>query len=348
MLVSVIVPVYNVEQYLRRCINSIIGQTYNNLDIILVNDGSTDICPRICEEYQKKDSRIRVIHKNNQGLGYARNSGLNIAYGEYVVFVDSDDWLSKTHIENLVYTIKENHADAVFGSHIRAMSNGQEIVRPIRIKKGIYTGSALQDGILLPLIGAETGFNNDVQLEPSVWSNMYSMKIIRDNMLYFVNEKQIASEDIFFNFDFIIHSSRIAVVDENGYFYFENQKSLSKNYKPNRLQRTINYYNEIERKLKQINLFEKGKYRLQRTYLLKIRASIRAIVVSDLSVERKLNETRKFLEHKVTRSILDEYPIDNLSFPKRFLYRLMQAEKIYGVCLCVYMYEWIAKLKCKL
>lgn len=100
--ISVIVPVYKVEPYLRRCVDSILAQTYTNLEIILVDDGSPDNCPAICDEYAKKDSRVRVIHKENGGLSDARNAGLNICTGEYIAFVDSDDWIEPDMYEKLL------------------------------------------------------------------------------------------------------------------------------------------------------------------------------------------------------------------------------------------------------
>ena len=101
-LISVIVPVYNVEDYLERCINSIINQTYTNLEIILVNDGSTDSSGIICDQYSQIDSRIRVIHKKNGGLSDARNVGLDVATGEFISFIDSDDWISLTMFSEMV------------------------------------------------------------------------------------------------------------------------------------------------------------------------------------------------------------------------------------------------------
>ncbi|WP_314159939.1 glycosyltransferase family 2 protein [uncultured Gemella sp.] len=99
--ISIIIPIYNVEKYLRRCIDSIVNQTYKNTEIILVNDGSPDNCREICDEYEEIDSRIKVIHKANGGLSSARNAGLDIASGEYIMFVDSDDWISEDTLEKL-------------------------------------------------------------------------------------------------------------------------------------------------------------------------------------------------------------------------------------------------------
>lgn len=110
-LVSVIVPVYGVEQYLNKCVDSIINQTYKNLEIILVNDGSLDNCGKICDEYAEKDNRVKVIHKKNGGQGSARNCALRVASGEYITFVDSDDWLALDIIESLYNAIIINEAD---------------------------------------------------------------------------------------------------------------------------------------------------------------------------------------------------------------------------------------------
>ena len=101
-LISVIIPVYNVERYLDECIKSIVNQTYENLEIILVDDGSPDNCPRMCDDWAKKDERIRVIHKENGGLASARNAGMNICTGEYISFVDSDDWMELNAYESLL------------------------------------------------------------------------------------------------------------------------------------------------------------------------------------------------------------------------------------------------------
>lgn len=113
--ISIIVPVYMVEQYLNRCVNSIINQTYGNLEILLVDDGSLDDCPSMCDIWAKKDERIKVIHKKNGGLSDARNKGIDEATGEYLLFVDSDDYLEEDACEKLLCTMKKTDADFVVG-----------------------------------------------------------------------------------------------------------------------------------------------------------------------------------------------------------------------------------------
>ena len=117
-LISIIVPVYNVEKYIHECVDSIINQTYKNIEIILVDDGSPDNCGKICDEYAKKDNRIKVIHKPNGGLSDARNHGIDVANGEWLMFIDSDDWIEPNMAEKLLHSALNNKADLAISSVI--------------------------------------------------------------------------------------------------------------------------------------------------------------------------------------------------------------------------------------
>lgn len=128
-LVSVIVPIYQVEPYLRRCVDSILRQSYSNLEIILVDDGSSDGCPAVCDEYAARDGRIKVIHKRNGGLSDARNAALEVLRGEYVTFVDGDDYVSDDYVETLSRLLTENDADISCVQFLR-FSGGREPARP--------------------------------------------------------------------------------------------------------------------------------------------------------------------------------------------------------------------------
>lgn len=138
-LVSVIVPIYNVESYLERCVESILQQTYKHIEIILVDDGSPDRCGSMCEDYAQKDNRIKVLHKKNGGLSDARNAGLEMAKGKYVLFVDSDDLIKKELVESCVQTAEKNSSDIVIFDFNRVEEN-EEIVTTMEIEKsGTYT-----------------------------------------------------------------------------------------------------------------------------------------------------------------------------------------------------------------
>ena len=122
-LVSIIIPIYNVEHYLKRCLDSIIHQSYTNLEIILVDDGSLDSCPQICDNYATKDKRIIVIHKKNGGLSDARNAGLNICKCDFITFIDSDDWINEKYIDTLLNLALKENADISIGENIRTDGN---------------------------------------------------------------------------------------------------------------------------------------------------------------------------------------------------------------------------------
>ena len=118
-MVSIIVPIYNIEGYIRECIDSILAQTYSDFELILVDDGSPDNCGRICDEYAEKDVRIKVIHKENGGLTSARNAGLSVAKGDWIMHVDGDDWIEPDMIESLIEAANITEADLVFGDHMK-------------------------------------------------------------------------------------------------------------------------------------------------------------------------------------------------------------------------------------
>lgn len=168
-LVSVIIPVYKVEPYLRQCIESVLAQTHSALDIILVDDGSPDNCGRICEEYAAHDCRIRVIHQHNQGLSAARNAGLAVARGDYITFVDSDDFVAANYVETLLGWITENGAEISCGGFVAYHSGDKIATSKATTKPKILNA----DEFLEAMLYQETGDN-------SVWGKLYKKDIFRD------------------------------------------------------------------------------------------------------------------------------------------------------------------------
>ena len=138
--VSVIVPIYNVEKYLLRCIDSLIAQSLKDIEVILVDDGSPDQCPQLCDEYAEQYKNIKVIHQKNAGLGMARNAGLKIAKGEYIAFVDSDDYLDTDALEKLYQTAKKESADTVLGAYCRVDAYGNILPQHTPMVNQIFEG----------------------------------------------------------------------------------------------------------------------------------------------------------------------------------------------------------------
>ena len=340
-LITVIVPIYNVEKYLVRCVSSIQQQTYSNLEIVLVDDGSPDGCPEICEQLKNADSRIKVIHKKNGGLGLARNSGLEVASGEYVTFVDSDDWISETHIENLYDCLLKNSADAVIGSYTESSASGVETPHDISLKEGVYEGDSILNEIVLPLIGPDLSYPKDVQINSSCCMNLYRMSVIKNNNIKFPSEKVAVAEDLFFNVDFFMFSQKIVALNQKGYYYYENNLSISRKYNPKRFERTLNFYYKLHEQAASHKLTDKISYRIDRSFLMKTRITIKHIVNSDMHHREKIKNIKLVLKNELVKQVLNTYPVETVGFGMRLLVKLMRKENAFGALCMIKFREMI-------
>ena len=224
-LISVIVPVYKVEKYLEKCIESVLKQTYTNLQIILVDDGSPDNCGKICDEYAKKDSRIEVIHKINGGLSDARNVGINRANGRYIGFVDSDDYIKEDMYEKLINLIKEYDADISI-CNLYDVIDGKEYVR--NKDNGIHEYSRID--ILKEIL-------LDKNIQSYAWNKLYKKELF-DEIKYPIRKKY---EDIGTTFYLFEKCNKIVVTSEPEYYYLKRADSLVNNV----TESTILDYTEI-------------------------------------------------------------------------------------------------------
>lgn len=209
-LISVIVPIYCVEKYLNKCVESIVNQTYSNLEIILVDDGSPDRCPKICDEWAKKDSRIKVIHKENGGMSDARNAGLEIASGDYIAFIDSDDWIEQDMFAILINTLNKNNCDIAICNMRKVYKNKNISVFQNTFEEHLYnTTEAL--ALLI-----------DDRIRQVVWDKMYRRNAIKD--IRFPVGKY--HEDIFWIYQAIGNAKSVAIIDYMGYNYFQHPESV--------------------------------------------------------------------------------------------------------------------------
>lgn len=217
-LISVIVPVYKVESYLDRCVDSIANQTYRNLEIILVDDGSPDRCPEICDEWAQRDERVKVIHKTNGGVSSARNKGMESADGVWVSFVDADDYLPKTAFEDLMACYQKYDADLVCGS-FRMMNTRNRIID----KR--YQGRV----IVREAFGENLSFLVN-ELHPACWAKLYDLRIIREHAVEFPLNIP-SSEDAIFNYRYLCHCASVCTTAQNVYAYdFTRPGSAVKKY----------------------------------------------------------------------------------------------------------------------
>ena len=216
-LVSIIVPVYNMRQYLQKCVDSLTKQSYKNIEIILVNDGSTDDSGALCDECAKKDARIRVIHKSNGGLSSARNAGLDIARGDYISFVDSDDFLNTATIQKMARCMQTNDCDVVCvksniidskGNVTHSFSNntnGVEILKSEQYIKGIC----------------------EKRLSESVCDKLFTREILENRRF----EEGRLNEDFFFLSKLLLGGKSIALIDFAGYNYFKHEGTITSDKK---------------------------------------------------------------------------------------------------------------------
>ena len=209
--ISVIVPVYNVEQYLERCVNSIINQTYENLEIILVDDGSTDRSGGMCDSFAEKDERIKVVHKENGGLSSARNSGIDIATGEYLAFVDSDDWIESCMYQVLMDLAENHHADIVECKFQSVIHEKEEIIQP-----------DLEVVVLDKFEGAKAFFDGTGQTSILAWNKIYNKQLFQN--LRFPNG--LLNEDQWLIPKLYMLSEKIVCVNQKYYYYYQSPNSI--------------------------------------------------------------------------------------------------------------------------
>lgn len=209
-LISVIVPIYNVEKFLDQCVASIIGQSYFNLEIILVDDGSPDECPGKCDEWAKKDERIIVIHKKNGGLSDARNSGLRIASGEYVAFIDSDDWVAPDFFEKLYEAIKTNHAQ-IAASGIMWIYNDH-----LKKDEHVYAQQIFSSEEALETLVQGRGFY------AVAWNKLYKRTLF-DGIRFPVGKLH---EDEFVTYKLIGKADRLVLCQNTFYYYRQREGSI--------------------------------------------------------------------------------------------------------------------------
>lgn len=244
-LISIIIPVYKVEKYLEKCIQSVINQTYENLQIILVDDGSPDNCGKICDECAKKDHRIEVIHKSNGGLSDARNKGLEIAKGEYIGFVDSDDYIEADMYEVLYNLLKQYNADVSI-CNFYTVSQGKISIKNADNGINEYNRIEILKEILL-----------DKNIQSYAWNKLYKKELF-DEIKYPIGKKY---EDIGTTFFLLEKCNKVVVTGKSEYYYINRQDSIVNNVTETTITDYIELimqrYDYIEENIKELSSYNK-------------------------------------------------------------------------------------------
>ena len=219
--ISIIVPIYNVEKYLEKCISSLLNQTFSDFELILVNDGSPDNCGKICDSFKEKDSRIKVLHLENGGVCRARNKGMELSSGDFYVFVDSDDWVEKDYLKDFVDNLEDDETLII-----------QDCNRDNDEKSEThFFGFQNKSFVLKEDFGKL--FHENAHYVPGgyPWNKLYSAKIIKENNLQFDPAIKLADDEKW-NFEYLVHIKKLKFVENANYHYIYNPGSISNQARP--------------------------------------------------------------------------------------------------------------------
>ena len=321
-LVSVIVPVYNVKKYLKECVTSIINQTYKSLEIILVDDGSTDGSGLICDSFSVKDKRIKVIHKNNSGLGYSRNAAIKIAKGEYVYFIDSDDFIGKDTIASLMLELQRHSCDTVIGGYTRVSDEGITLYSRRNNSKN-FSDKEVKLNLLPRLLGSSATVHDSIRM--SVWNVIFSMRIIRNNEIKFPSERDYLSEDILWDIDYYSVAKKVRIMDSVSYIYRKHGNTLTTkrfNYYKRFLMIKKLYFFEKE-KLSKLCLLSENNERLEREFFINLSSCFRELAVNE-RVTYAIKSIRKLMNDKIVRKLILNYPYKRTNLKARIYLTLIR------------------------
>ena len=316
--VSVVVPVFGVEKYLDRCVESLVNQTLRDVEIILVDDGSPDRCPELCDAWSRRDSRIKVVHKKNAGLGMACNSGIEAATGDFIAFCDSDDWVDPDCYEVMLDAAVRHGAQAVYCGIKRADGHGNVLPMSQAEETKVFEGDGIRE-FMLDMVASPPQVKIERRRQMSAKIVLYSGEVIRANHLRFHSERQYISEDLLFNLDFLLCCSRIVELARTFYYYFTNELSISSKFRSDRFE-----------KYKVLREYMRKRYdvpgmpeRADRMFIGYSRGACKKIVASSLQVKEKLHLLGSVCSDPLWIQIGREFPVRRLNFAKRIITRLI-------------------------
>lgn len=317
--ISVIIPVYNTAGYLPECIESLLNQTRIPDEIILVDDGSTDNSAKICENYGENYSLIKIIHKKNGGLGFARNTGMQAATGDYICFLDSDDRLEKDCLEMLEDYSENGKYDIVRGGLVRFTDEGEYF--PCREYVGItkFMGREGNLNCLRRMLGSLP--NKHDSIEMGVTSALYRKKIIDEHELSFPSERELISEDLAFNIDYYQYATSTILIPYIGYQYRVNDKSLTMRYRADRYEAVCKLSNYVLGKCNEMKLGTEAIIRWYKTFFIYLWMCIvqENRSVSFHTLKEQFKNIKDICLGEETKNFINCYPITDLAPQQRLL-----------------------------
>lgn len=331
-LVTVVIPVYGVEAYLERCITSIVRQTYRNLEILLIDDGSPDHCPAICDDWASRDSRIRVIHKQNAGLGMARNTGIDNATGQYICFFDSDDYVALDTVEKAYHAAKEHAAQIVLFGFCSVDQQGSVTARHIpKTEQTVFRGREVLQRLLPDMVDGAHKQARNTGLNLSACMCLFSMELIRSVRWRFVSEREIISEDSYSLIDLYRSVKSVAILPEPLYCYCENESSLSRSYRKDRHNKNVIFYEATLNLLETQDYGDEVRRSVSAIFWGFTIAAMKQTMAANISGREKLTQIRRIVDDGVVQQALADIAGRQYGLARAVLFWAMR-HRCYGLC----------------
>ncbi len=297
-MISVIVPIYKVEQYLNKCLDSLVAQTCNDLEIVLVDDGSPDNCPAICDEYAKKDSRITVVHKENGGLISARQAGIQAAKGDYIGFVDGDDWVEPDMYQKITDSINKYQPDIAMCQFVYNY-DGKEEISKYNFVREYYTREQIVQEIIPTMLFNGTYFHFGIY--PNCWSKVFKKDLLMPNLMA-VDQCTTIGEDTSFTYPCLLDANSVCFVDDALYHYRINQQSMTKKYDQKLKDVILLPYQVLKKKATEFDITNQLDYYL--LYLINFVVRNEANASNPNSAKEKKAVLRQFTKNDQLKSAI--------------------------------------------
>jgi glycosyltransferase involved in cell wall biosynthesis len=345
--VSIIIPCYKTEKYLDRCVKSVIEQTLIDWELILVDDESPDCIPQMCDDWAKRDDRIKVIHKRNAGLGMACNSGLEIATGEYVAFLDSDDWVDAAMYQTMYNAAEKHKAQIVFTGLKRVNDAGVLMFyhHPLELKS--YEGKKEINTLMLDMIAPKPSDPIERQISMSAKVVLYNRQHLKDNRIIFESERHFVSEDLLFNLDALSCTQKAVILPNCFYNYYINETSITLSPNLDKLPKFEILYDELRvRYISTMLVPETYKNRVDRFIIGYLRSYMKTIVsLKELPFSRKIALLKSISNSHVWKPIFSRYPIRTMPLSHRIILEFTRYRFALGLYLLFVSYFKFAKMR---
>lgn len=342
-MISIIVPVYNVEAYLPQCLDSLIHQTYNDIEIICVNDGSKDRSLEILKKYANKDRRIKLISRENKGISISRNEALNIAAGEYVMFVDSDDWIEENTCQNVLETLVGNDVDLVIWSYIREYDSKSLPIFLYQTQQSWDDDISLLTRRFIGPVKDELACPQKLDSYGTVWGKIYKRSIIEQNKpIRFIDTKLISTcEDILFNIEYSLRIRCAIYIPELLYHYRKTNISYTSKYRPDLPTKWQKQYDII------MSIIQKESPILKEAYYNRIALGLVGqglnITFSRFPPKTQLVMLADILKAKWYSDSVQQLSLDYMPFHWKLFYTFAKHKNVLGVLLMLKMINFIIR-----